>query len=736
MNFHNKIKPRNSNSIIIESKNDNSSSYNNSTRLFYDESLNNLFYKTKEGKSKALLNNTINDDYIDKYIKKNISKYVQSSKDMNKSEIIKLIENEINLFKVKKEDNTNVKLYIDKKIQELPKPDTTIIKTDNVDQNLQINYTGIWSIHRKYNTNDIVIDKSNNNNYYICIKSVNSKKSKPSSNKTNWKLFLQNILSFKNEWNDSVLYYENNIVSYNKCLYMCKKDNMNKQPSKNNTDWDVILSFDWIQDYIDSKYVATQYDIGVVVYVNNNFYMAKRKCNELNIKNKNYWVGIKFNSNTQNIITETIVKQEVDPEYTNLLKSSRSGRDGKNGKDGIDGDPGPPGKQGEKGDKGDKGDTGLIGEKGDTGEKGNIGDTGEKGDKGDTGEKGVKGDKGEKGDKGDIGELGRDGRDGVDGRDGISFHFKSVWSRTRKYTYNDVVIDPSDYDTLYIYRNRKKELVSTKPPHKDTINWTFFFGNNIVFRSRWAYETEYSKNHIVIDNNDYNLYICKSNLKSYTNPSADHENWDIFFSNDWANAENKNDISSSLLFAVFSNNTCCIRYDNDQNHSVYDPSNCQYRHKYITESNLYNFIEYIVKNDTFTIPLNIINTLNNSYYKYNNNLTIRENGYYRITYNITYHGSVYNIKSAVSVFFTTEEYITYSVNRSVNRYGSEDDSYYENIEDEDKLEDITNYINHSFITPLKKGQTIKLLLKFTKRNMNKKLFIHPLNTWITVEKVQ
>ena len=50
--------------------------------------------------------------------------------------------------------------------------------------------------------------------------------------------------------------------------------------------------------------------------------------------------------------------------------------------------------------------------------------------------------------------------------------------------------------------------------------------------------------------------------------------------------------------------------------------------------------------------------------------------------------------------------------------------------------DNINYINHSFIIPIKKSEyNLSLGIKFNKRNVNKTIFIHPIKTFLTIEKI-
>jgi len=536
-----------------------------------------------------------------------------------------------------------------------------------------INYSGNWEKNCSYEINDIVLDERNYDSSYICISNHFSSKP-PHDDNINWNVIFNNI-AFRHVWDEDASYDKNHIVvdEKNNGLYICKKIISSfKSPSEDKDNWTMLFSADWIKP--DSALVG------------------------------------------------------------------RPGKDGKDGNEGIDGLDGLPGKDGENGNNG------LPGKNGMDGENGMDGKQGEPGSPGPTGKPGPHGPVGP---LGKTGKQGKDGIDGEDGSDGQNFIFKSVWSRNKEYVNGDVVIDPNDYDNLFICT--QMPAGSKIPPSKDSGNWNFFLGQNIVFRGKWNHDHDYRKNHIVLGMLDNNLYIAKRDTSSKMNPSEDHDNWDIFFSKSWFNTTSLPDMPSTsnpLFFGMFANEVCCAGYNKDREISTYNSKKCTHEHKRLEDSQIYGYKKHTIDDKMYTVPINLVGK-SNTIYQYNSNmesLYIKQEGTYRFTYNLCYHGSIYDVKTMISIedrdLDSDQQIITFSVNKNVNRFDTTmKDKYYENIKDNDHLDDITQYVNHSFIYQVKanKRENVRyqtcLKLRFTKKNKGKKIFIHPVNTWLSIERI-
>jgi hypothetical protein len=173
-----------------------------------------------------------------------------------------------------------------------------------------------------------------------------------------------------------------------------------------------------------------------------------------------------------------------------------------------------------------------------------------------------------------------------------------------------------------------------------------------------------------------------------------------------------------------------------------------------------NYRKSVIKNKDEVIPLNLIGKNTGQSYDYidgNNAVYIINPGLYRITYNITYHGSIYDFISTVRMTDESDpdnkkelNHVMHSYNISRNRPYEE----YDNNDDKSKdkkytsmknIDRYTKIINHSFYLldkkrddlddPMNVSYKLSLCMKKYSKNVGKKLYIHPITTWMCVEKV-
>ena len=274
-------------------------------------------------------------------------------------------------------------------------------------------------------------------------------------------------------------------------------------------------------------------------------------------------------------------------------------------------------------------------------------------------------------------------------------------------------------------------------------------GNSLVYVGVWEYGKKYKKNNIVVDPTDKILYACDKEVSSYENPSNDHGTWTIFFSHEWIDSSNpvsntKSSFEMSFFYGIFTTSDCCCRYDHDKRLSIYDASVCPHQHQQFGQEVARFAKVHIHKLTSLNIPINLVGKQIGDCFEYNPEIAsvnIKNSGMYRFTYNVCYHGSIYDFKCIVAKSDGTDniDAFTNSHNKSTNRhiYDKTSDKYYENVSSKEHLEDITQYINHTFIAYINVNSSnkINLLLNFTKRNIGKIIFLHPVETWINIEKI-
>tara|TARA_Y100000768_G_C23951905_1_gene670649 strand:+ start:311 stop:1681 length:1371 start_codon:yes stop_codon:yes gene_type:complete len=437
---------------------------------------------------------------------------------------------------------------------------------------------------------------------------------------------------------------------------------------------------------------------------------------------------------------------------------------GLNGKDGL---------RGKQGLKGERGEQGNRGEKGDQGEKGIQGDRGIRGEKGDKGDRGIRGEKGDRGDRGEKGDCGENGKDGQ------SFIYMGEYNNQKNYKPNNII----SYDNnLYI----AKENIIDEDPNLEK-KWKLFMGRGFKFEGLWEKNKNYKINNAVIDKINMGLYIStKNDPHKNINPSANKNSWKVLFLSEWINIkkelklfeENKKDLESLISLT---NNKLLVRnkgqwvqndryFTNDiikYNNNIYIASNPIKSSKIPSDDmnwillietpttthnalffgvlksyTLDNLLKYKIEQVFYKIPINYVQNNNSQCYNFKeDSVNIIKEGDYRITYNIVYHGSIYDFTSGITIKDALSEqeqkdnyeFISFSLNKDKNRQSNDTipDNYYETMEN-----DNINYINHSFIIPIKKSEyNLSLGIKFNKRNVNKTIFIHPIKTFLTIEKI-
>ena len=618
---------------------------------------------------------------------------------------------------------------------------------------VSFHYLGSWKSDMKYVFNDIVSLESDNNNQYLC-KRENIDETPNSSDA--WVPFGNRNICFKGFMNEEE-YNVNDIVYQD-----------NKFMRKTEESWEELFDFNWIKvnevdrinkiSYNDFWEKSYRYEENDIVKDSTNFdnvYICISKHVSINPPSKDsiHWKVLFYNITFRHIWNKNEIyypNSIVIDEHTNSLYINRSMIQSEVSpyydKDNwtvifdsewIKPDSALVGRPGRDGEKGEKGDIGEKGESGDIGMRGPPGERGLRGEKGDRGEKGERGDRGKKGETGERGKSGKDGKDGIGikgerGDKGDSIIFRGEWTKNREYEEGDIVRDMTDFGSLYVCRTRP---TLKAPPSKERGSWEFLLGDFMVYRGHWS-ENDYKKNHLVL--HESIIYICKRECISRMSPDIDYENWDIFFSSLWF------DKSNQFFLGFFSNDTCCTEYSSGKQQTMYTQRNCN--HHSLEDSNIYDHRRMVIKDTFYEVPINCIGHMT-SLFNYNPNyynLIISEEGVYRITYNIEYHGSIFNVIGLVTEedldLNTRPQTIRFSVNKSNNQIDSGiERTFYEGTED---VEEITEYLNHTFyytVTKNKNDKTnylLKLKLKFLDNNYNRVLYLHSLNCWMGIEKIK
>jgi len=227
--------------------------------------------------------------------------------------------------------------------------------------------------------------------------------------------------------------------------------------------------------------------------------------------------------------------------------------------------------------------------------------------------------------------------------------------------------------------------------------------SNCLYKGIWNCEQVYRMNDMV--KHDGVLFICKSKITKQDIWNID--NWEPLLGsneNEYI-CEEGIDNEVPLLCCCLVSNPCCYRYSEISCTSFRVDCSC--------DSNLDQPLEIFVKGNQIELPLKMITKSNPKYY---DNIGIIYSGYYRITYNVVFCGSVLGFTSMVCK--NGDEIILFSINR-VQSVGNE-----------------INYVNKSFISPIRvrDDRTIflSLCLKFTDHD-GVKLSIYPVETYMNIE---
>lgn len=294
--------------------------------------------------------------------------------------------------------------------------------------------------------------------------------------------------------------------------------------------------------------------------------------------------------------------------------------------------------------------------------------------------------------------------------------------------------------------------------------------SKILYQGVWSKDVFYEANELVHDPEDNNrLYICIKTHQSEVNPREDAKYWRLICSGtsqdnilkkyvkEQSTQETqsiflpsesmpnvKNDVS--YVYAMMTNRLCCIKYNEDSGTTEMVDS-CQNKHTRSESDSVRDTrrIE-VTKGMTLNIPINYVIRREGSFVGYNNevkNIIINKSGFYKITYNITYYGSISSVVSRVALLNISSDrggIVQQSVHRSINRVGQlDDDEFYEDINNEN---DIIQTINHTCYTEVDISKfddyacRVVLTSTFGDKSIGKSLYLLPIRTWLKVKKIR
>ena len=277
--------------------------------------------------------------------------------------------------------------------------------------------------------------------------------------------------------------------------------------------------------------------------------------------------------------------------------------------------------------------------------------------------------------------------------------FKKEWTKGMYYKTNDII----DYlGNIYICMS---SILSNDIPPKDIDNWNLLFTNKIDFRGEWDNSVEYEKNNIVT----YGGSVYISNAKNIHQVPSIENCWNLLLQNN----------SRCVFYSLCVNNLCCINFLKNGESEI-NCDSCENNHT-IEDTNVYDYLYFKYDNNARLFPINLgyINQTHNIY-GYNFETTeilIQDPGFYKIIYNIVYNGDVSELTGCVSVTMNnkTSELIT-----SVKKCFNSDDK--------------EHHINHTFFCRLRNICSLRLLVKFKENDNGKHVYVHPIKTWLCIEK--
>lgn len=563
-------------------------------------------------------------------------------------------------------------------------------------------FKGIWNFSDIYEVNDVIIDENDDDNLYICVNEPNN--ISPSNDELNWKFFWGNGLIFKGQWDSNKNYNKNNIVINGDNMYIAINKIDNSNNDINNKSWQIFVKMktkipEITKDLLDLK-------DNMRTIINKYLEIKQLPPNASNFKG-NWKEDVKYHrddivvsdDNVYICTRNTITNPNVNVQNWKLLNNGTYAYTGEWSKSKIYTQNNLViSNQNLYFATCDINNTNNIIPNKSMGQWKSI----------------------------------------IDNNYDNKIKFKGDWKPTL-YTTNDIVKDNKDYDDIYICIN-KDTFKSTLPPSEDFNNWVHIFGNNFVYRGQWDANDIYKINHTIINPDDKSLYISKNNNESNFLPHEDNNKWELILQNN-GNSNTNNTYSPITFFSLYTNSSCCIKQDDTSDLSYFDFDNCLNGHKSIDESNMYDFTVIKMEDNAKLYPIDccMIKKTDLDYYEYNDidkTILIYKDGFYKMTYNVVYHGSVYDVITKILIKNDNKwEELIHGTNKDYNRHlsDSRQDICYEKP---DSIDDVFRCINHTFPFSVKNGQKeIKFLIKINDYNTNKKMFIHPLKTWINIEYV-
>jgi hypothetical protein len=347
------------------------------------------------------------------------------------------------------------------------------------------------------------------------------------------------------------------------------------------------------------------------------------------------------------------------------------------------------------------------------------------------------------------------------------FTFRGIWEPLEVYKYNHCVIDKQ---TSNLYICIKSSAIGDLLT--DNTIWSIFIPNLSNYIKNTDTELTNDVNSFYLNNVEKmnNKEEKNKRMESYDDKLMEDIYEDLLIPEDSCTIpelENLPKLNNTVnncqsiptFFSVFTNGACCYKFNKKLGMSVFDVENCCYGHK--SPSKMYSCKKIYLRNDNeIILPLLLVAKNDTGYYEQTDSLiSIKKHGYYRVTYNIAYHGSIYDLLSKVNVVKQDkQDTLLYSVNKSNNRLlpyeiltcdslqllpGDDKDKYYEyDGTKSETLDKLTQYINHTFYLPIKKESnnkknyfSVQLTLKINKYNRNKVIYIHPIKTWISIERL-
>lgn len=298
--------------------------------------------------------------------------------------------------------------------------------------------------------------------------------------------------------------------------------------------------------------------------------------------------------------------------------------------------------------------------------------------------------------------------------------FLSVWKPHR-----------ANSDEIVIFEGGIYQCITETESSPDGWGWKLLLDTTpFNFQGVWE-PGEFEKNSCVIDPETQDYFISQNKIISTDLPSKesqDTDDWKLFM---------KKEIQQTtipLVHAFFTNGSCCFKYDIKQNRCVFAPEVCPYEHEDPDQSQIYLPQKININEETnLIIPLNFVTYCDSNYFKVNQDpktVEILKLGIYRVSYSVTYHGKLTCLTSQICTVEeeSKDQYevepILYSINHN-----------YRNI---DNGSDQISVINHTFILPVREKNIhliMSLLFPDTDIENKKSIYIHPVQSWMSIEKL-